>query len=108
MSSIRPRVRIPQTASPDEVIRIRTLMTHPMETGNRPGPDGAMLPRNVIERFTCHFEDELVFELEVAGGMAANPFIEFQARVPHSGSFRFVWTEDTGETWVETARVEVA
>lgn len=108
MSSIRPRVRVPAQAAPGEVIRIRTLMTHPMETGNRRGPDGDLLPRNVIERFTCHFEDELVFEMQVEGGMAANPFIEFHAAVPRSGSFTFVWTEDTGTPYTETARIDVA
>ena len=57
------------------MIEIRTLIQHPMETGYRPGPNGRMLPRDIIRRFTCAYDGEVVFSAELHPAIAANPFI---------------------------------
>ena len=59
------------------MIEIRTLIQHPMETGYRPGPNGKLLPRDIIRRFTCVYDGEVIFSAELHPAIAANPFISF-------------------------------
>ena len=46
-------VNIPEAAAPGEVVEIKILISHPMETGFRTGPDGNLVPRNIIHDFRC-------------------------------------------------------
>lgn len=107
MASITPRVRVPARAAPGEVLRIRTLLTHPMETGRRRGPDGAAVPRWIVTRFTAAFEGEIVLDVEIEPAIAPNPFFEFTARVEASGAFTFTWTDDAGAVYTEAASIVV-
>lgn len=84
----RPRVRVPRTASVDEVVLVRTLINHPMENGHRVDTDGNTVPRHIINRFTCTFNGETVIDMEIEPSLSANPFIEFEARVPESANLR--------------------
>ena len=104
----RALITMPATARRGDVIDIRTLIAHPMETGYRPGADGAILPRNLIRRFTCHYDDVLVFSAELFPAVAANPFIAFSTVAIASGTLRFVWTGDNGFTQTETTSLVVA
>jgi len=79
-----------------------------METGYRPGENGAILPRNLIRRFTCHYDEVLVFSAELFPAVAANPFIAFSTVATASGTLRFVWTGDNGFTQTETTSLVVA
>ncbi len=91
-----PHVQAPATAAAGEIIQIRTLITHPMETGLRRGGDGGIIPRDIIHRFTCRLDDAVVFSVELHEAVAANPFLEFSIRATRSGRLRFVWEEDGG------------
>ena len=108
----RALITMPATAKRGDVIEIRTLIAHPMETGYRPGADGAILPRNLIRRFTCHYsdgsDDVLVFSAELFPAVAANPFIAFSTVATASGTLRFVWSGDNGFTQTETTSLVVA
>jgi sulfur-oxidizing protein SoxZ len=103
----RALVTMPATAKRGDVVEIRTLIAHPMETGYRPGEDGAVLPRNLIRRFTCHYDDVLVFSAELFPAVAANPFIAFSTVATASGTLRFSWTGDNGFTQTETVSLTV-
>ena len=107
----RALITMPTTAKRGDVIEIRTLIAHPMETGYRPGADGAILPRNLIRRFSCHYndgrDDVLVFSAELFPAVAANPFIAFSTVATASGTLRFAWSGDQGFTQTETASLAV-
>jgi len=107
----RALITMPATAKRGDVVDIRTLIAHPMETGYRPGEDGAVLPRNLIRRFTCHYadgrDDVLVFSAELFPAVAANPFIAFSTVATASGTLRFTWTGDNGFTQTETVSLTV-
>lgn len=103
----RPRVRVPRTASVDEVVLVRTLINHPMENGHRIDADGNTVPRHIINRFTCTFNGETVIDMEIEPSLSANPFIEFEARVPESGEFAFTWLDDDGSVYEDSASITV-
>lgn len=101
MSPSKPRVRLPETAAVGEVIEIRALITHVMETGNRADAEGRRVARNIIHTVTAHFEGELVFKAELGSGISANPFLAFHMRVPGPGKLRVAWHDDDGGITIE-------
>ena len=102
-----PRIAVPRSVASGEVFEIKTLIAHVMETGRRPGPDGALVPRHLIHRFVCSFEGATLFELELHPGIAANPYIQFHARLERSGELVFRWFDDDGSVYEATQRIEV-
>lgn len=105
MTSIR--LAVPKTAAKDEIIEIKALIQHPMESGFRRGSRGEVIERDIITRFECLYEDETVFEAEFFPAVAANPFLTFYTRATQSGQLRFRWTDQNGEIWSDTADIEV-
>lgn len=106
MAESRPRIKIPKSAKVGEVITIKTLLSHDMESGQRKDKDGKLIPRKIINAFSCTFEGETVFSCEIDPAISANPFIQFNAKVPKSGKFVFTWMEDGGAVF--TAENEIA
>src|SRR5579872_4758122 len=102
----RPRLKLPSQAKKDEVIEIKTLMPHIMESGQRKDKDGKTIPRKIIHAFACTFNDKPVFSVDLEPAIAANPYMEFYAKVEESGTFKFTWTDDDGT--VITAEQKIA
>lgn len=106
--NVKPRVRVPKTATKDEVITIKTLISHPMESGQRKDKDGKIVPRSIINRFTAEFNGEVVVDAALEPAISTNPYIEFDAKVPASGEFKFTWYDDDGSVYEDAHKIEVA
>ncbi|TCS64304.1 thiosulfate oxidation carrier complex protein SoxZ [Varunaivibrio sulfuroxidans] len=103
MATKPPRVKVPKTAKKGEVFEIKTLITHPMETGNRKGKDGKKIPRMIINKFTCTYNGNEILRADMNTSISANPYFAFYARATDSGTFEFAWTDDNGKT-VKTSK----
>lgn len=106
--NVRPRVRVPRSASAGDTITIKTLISHPMESGQRKDSDGNPIPRSIINRFTCEFEGESVIDVTLEPAISTNPFMEFQSVVPASGTFTFTWYDDDGSVYTEAKDIAVS
>lgn len=100
-------IKVPATARRGEVIEIHTTIGHPMETGYRPGAEGKILPRDIIQRFACHYNDVLVFSAELFPAIAANPYIAFHTVATESGTLRFSWEGDNGFAHSQGVAIQV-
>ncbi len=105
--NVKPRVRVPKTASAGDVIEIKTLISHPMESGQRKDSDGNVIPRSIINRFTVEFNGEMVMDVTLEPAISTNPYFEFQAKVPESGDFKFTWYDDDGSVYEESKPIKV-
>lgn len=105
--NVTPRVRVPRDAAPGEVVSVRTLISHPMESGQRRGSDGNLIPRSIINRFTCDFNGVNVIDVAVDPAVSTNPYFEFDAKVDASGEFKFTWYDDDGSVYEDTASITV-
>ena len=83
----RPRIKIPKEAAKGEIIQIKTLVSHIMESGQRKDAQGKTVPRKIINKFTCEFAGKPVFSADLEPGIAANPYLAFTVRVEESGTF---------------------
>ncbi len=103
----RTLIHMPASARRGEVIQIRTLIGHAMESGYRVDADGRVVPRDIIRRFSCHYGGVQVFGAELFAAIAANPFIEFHTLVLDSGTLSFRWEGDNGFVHTETRSLQV-
>jgi sulfur-oxidizing protein SoxZ len=100
-------VNVPKEAKRGEVIEIRTLAGHPMETGFRRTQTGELIPRDIIRQFVCTYNGAEVFRAELHPAMAANPLITFTTVATESGSLEFRWSGDNGFSATQTATIKV-
>ncbi len=104
---VKPRVKVPKSASAGETIIIKTLISHQMESGQRKDSDGNPIPRSIINRFTADFNGQNVIDVTLEPAISTNPYFEFEATVPESGEFQFKWYDDDGSVYEETKAIEV-
>lgn len=103
----KPRVRLPASAKVGEVIEVKTLINHIMETGNRKDSDGKVIPRNIINTFTATFGGKEVFKADLQAGISPNPYLSFFMKVPAPGEFEFTWLDDAGIKITEKMKLNV-
>ena len=107
-SGVKPRVKVPKSATAGDTITIKTLISHKMETGQRKDKAGNVIPRSIIHRFTADFEGENVIDVTMEPAVSTNPYFQFDAVVPRSGTFRFKWYDDDGSIYETEKRIAVS
>jgi sulfur-oxidizing protein SoxZ len=100
-------INVPAKAKRGEIIEIKTLMSHIMETGYRHTADGAVVPRDIITNFSCRYNGNEIFRAELFPASSANPFITFFTTANESGKFEFEWIGDKGFAATASASITV-
>jgi sulfur-oxidizing protein SoxZ len=108
MANPTPRVRMPAQAKAGDVIEVKTLISHEMETGQRKDAEGKPIPRKIIKAFTAKFNGKEIFRSDWHPAVSANPYLAFLVRVPESGTFEFTWLDDDGSVYKSEHKVAVA
>jgi len=103
----RALINVPSTAKQGQIIELKALISHPMETGYRAGDDGQLVPRHIIRRFLCTYNGEEIFSADLHPAIAANPFLSFTTVATESGTIAFRWIDDDGRVQLETAKIVV-
>src|SRR5262245_49956353 len=101
----KPRIKLPDAAKAGDLIEIKTLISHVMETGQRKDPDGKTIPRNIINFFSASFAGDEVFKADLQPGISANPYLSFFMKVPGPGELEFTRVEDGGNRLVERIKL---
>ncbi len=104
----KPRLKVPKEAKKGEIIELKTLIAHVMETGLRKDAQGNIIPRKIINKFTCEFNGKPVFSADLEPAVAANPYLQFNAKVNESGTFKFTWVDDDGTVTTTEEKITVA
>jgi sulfur-oxidizing protein SoxZ len=100
-------VSVPARARRGDVVEIKALVGHAMETGYRRTQLGARIPRDIIRQFVCTYNGAEVFRAELHPAIAANPFIAFSTVATESGTITLQWTGDNGFSVTESAAMIV-
>ena len=108
MAKVKPRVKVPKKAAKGDIIEIKTLITHKMESGQRKDKEGNRIPRKILNKFSCTFNGAEIFSADWHPAISANPYMAFDAVATESGTFEFTWVDDDGSTYSKTAKITVA
>ena len=103
----RALINVPKNARRGQVLEIKTLISHVMESGFRHGTNGKDIPRDIITSFSCRYNGEEVFATQLFPAIAANPFLTFHTVATESGTLSFHWTGDNGFEVTEEAQIVV-
>ena len=98
---------VPKTAKRGEVMTLKAVFSHVMETGYRREVTGKVIPRDIVKHVTCHYDGVEVFRAEFSPAVAANPFISFTTLATRTGTFTFTWIDEAGHSWSEKAELIV-
>jgi sulfur-oxidizing protein SoxZ len=99
---------VPKMAKAGEIVTLRAVASHPMETGYRRDVSGKVIPRDILSKLVCTYDGAEIFRAEFFPAVAANPFISFTTTATKTGPIVFTWTDDAGKTISETAQLTVA
>ena len=97
--NVKPRVKVPKSAGAGDSVTIKTLISHPMESGQRKDSSGNVIPRSIINRFTCELNGNMVIDVAMDPAISTNPYFEFDAKVDAAGDFMFTWYDDDGSVY---------
>jgi sulfur-oxidizing protein SoxZ len=103
----RALINVPQKVKRGQVIEIKTLISHIMETGFRHDNVGKPIPRNIITTFVARYNGEEIFRADLFPAIAANPFLSFHTVATESGTIDFEWTGDNGFHETGSAKITV-
>jgi len=103
----RALINVPPRAKRGEIIPIRALISHEMETGFRPDNTGKLIPRNIIKEFVCTYNGVEIFRAELFPAMSANPYMAFTTVATENGTITMTWLGDNGFSATESVAITV-
>ena len=103
----RTLINVPKQAKRGQIVEIKTLISHVMETGYRRNETGQPIPRDIISLFTCTYNGQEIFRADLHQAIAANPFITFFTVATETGTLEFKWIDDHGQVETASARITV-
>jgi len=108
MADAKPRIRLDnKEVRKGETVEVKTLVSHIMETGLRHDPSGKLIPRMIINTFTCELNGKFVFGCDLERAVAANPYFQFRFKPEESGTLKFTWIDDEGVRIEATETIKV-
>jgi sulfur-oxidizing protein SoxZ len=97
MSTVKPRIKLDKKdAKKGDIIEVKALVSHIMETGQRKDRDGKVIPRKILNKFTCTVNGKEVFAADFEPAVSANPYIQFKFKATESGPVVLTWIDDDG------------
>ena len=109
MADVKPRIKLDKKqAKKGEIVEVKALVQHIMETGQRRDGNGNVVPRKILNKFVCTVNGKQVFAADFEPAVSANPYIQFKFKAEESGPVVLTWTDDDGSTIVGQDSITVA
>lgn len=94
MSSIK--IRTKQFA---DITQIRTLISHPMETGRKKDEQGNLIPTHFIQELTVKHNDKVIASSIMGAGISRNPYFAFKFKAGKAGDkITISWLDNLGQS----------
>lgn len=107
--SVKPRIKLDKNqAKKGELVEVRALVSHIMESGQRKDSSGKLVPRKILNKFVCTVNGKEVFSAELEPAISANPYLQFKFRAQESGPVVLTWTDDDGSNIVGMDKIAVS
>ena len=107
--STKPRIKLDKKeAKKGDIIEVKTLVSHVMESGQRKDKDGKVIPRKIINKFTCTLNGKPVFSCDLEPAVSANPYTQFKFKAVESGDLKLEWLDDDGSKIEAVEKITVS
>jgi sulfur-oxidizing protein SoxZ len=82
-----------------DVVAVKVLMSHIMETGQRKNPAGEPIPAHFIQTVTVTYQDRTVLSAQWGPAVSANPFLSFKFQGGQKGEkLKISWADNKGDS----------
>ena len=109
MAEVKPRIKLDKKeAKKGEVVEVKALVSHIMETGQRKDGKGNVIPRKILNKFTCTVNGKEVFSADFEPAVSANPYIQFKFKAEDSGPVVLTWVDDDGSKIIGEDTIKVS
>ena len=106
--SVKPRIKLDKKeAKKGELVEVKALVSHIMESGQRKDNAGNAIPRKILNKFSCTVNGKEVFAADFEPAISANPYIQFKFKAMESGPVVLTWTDDDGSKIVGEEKIVV-
>jgi sulfur-oxidizing protein SoxZ len=95
-------------AKKGDLVEVKALVSHVMETGQRKDSAGKVIPRKILNKFICTVNGKEVFSADFEPAISANPYIQFKFKAQESGPVVLTWIDDDGSKIVGEERITVS
>ena len=84
--------------STDDIVTVKVLVTHPMETGTRKDSrTNELVPAHFIKEIKAEAHGKVVFHANTGAGVARNPYFAFKFKGASPGdSIKISWIDNQG------------
>ena len=107
--AVKPRIKLDKKeAKKGDIVEVKALVSHIMETGQRKDRDGKVIPRKILNKFTCTVNGKEVFAADFEPAVSANPYIQFKFKAQESGPVVLTWIDDDGSKIVGEDSITVS
>jgi sulfur-oxidizing protein SoxZ len=106
MSTGQVRIRVPQGVKAGDIVTVRALVTHPMETLQFKDKKPVEKNYNFIHKIEASYNGRKVFEAATTQAVSQNPFIAFQVRVDAPGIVKILFHDTQGKTYEGQAEIK--
>ena len=81
--AVKPRIKLDKKeAKKGDLVEVKALVSHVMETGQRKDAAGNTVPRKILNKFACTVAGKQVFAADFETAVSANPYIQFKFKAP--------------------------
>lgn len=108
MSDIgKVRLRIPSSIKAGDVVKVRSLVIHPMERIERDA-QGKIIDKkyNFINKVTVTYLGKTVVSFDTTQNVSENPFFSFAFKATDPGQLKIVFTDTVGGKYEGTADIK--
>ena len=89
------RLKFKKLVEENEIVKVKTLAEHDMETGvRRDSITGVIYPRLIIQTVLARYNGNVVFKANWFSGVSANPYLAFHFKAKKSGLIEVEWIDD--------------
>lgn len=107
--SVKPRIKLDKKeAKKGDLVEVKALVSHVMESGQRRDSAGKPIPRKILNKFVCTVNGKEVFSADFEPAISANPYIQFKFKAQESGPVVLTWVDDDGSKIVGEEKITVS
>jgi sulfur-oxidizing protein SoxZ len=99
------KIRVPNAIKKGEVIPVKVLVTHPMETGMRKAKDGSLIPEYYINDVDIFYGGDRITHCDWTIAVSANPFITFYLKVDKAAPLKVVYKDIKGGVYEQAVQI---